>query len=239
MNRLTVTQKKFFTFWDAKFVMALPMLERLKEVSIFEGKRFANTDWKHCTHLVYAYSTQAFFCSYDWIFFIFNIILTFFFCNKFLDLFIYLSIYLLIFLFIDSLIYFLSIYYLFISITAEHKVAFFTFCLLLYVRLSTASVLVCLFVSMFFEVFLSKCLAVSVSLIWLFGCYPAPVFIFAKCRYCYFKFSFCNISFIFINHHPSFFISFFHPSIGREFNMLSSSGIIYPYPSVVWVSRLN
>ena len=145
--------------------MALPMLERLKEVSIFEGKRFANTDWKHFTHLVYAYSTQAFFCSYDWIFFIFNIILTFFFCNKFLDLFIYLSIYLLIFLFIDSQIYFLSIYYLFISIRAEHKVAFFTFCLLLYVRLSTASVLVCLFVSMFFEVFLSKCLAVSVSLI--------------------------------------------------------------------------
>ena len=135
--------------------------------------------------------------------------------------------------------YFLSIYYLFISITAEHKVAFFTFCLLLYVRLSTASVLVCLFVSMFFEVFLSKCLAVSVSLIWLFGCYPAPVFIFAKCRYCYFKFSFCNISFIFINHHPSFFISFFHPSIGREFNMLSSSCIIYPYPSVVWVSRVS
>ena len=46
-------------------------------------------------------------------------------------------------------------------------------------------------------------------------------------------------SFIFINHHPSFLISFFHPSIGREFNMLSSSGIIYPYPSVVWVSRLS
>ena len=32
---LHVTQKKFFTFWEAKFEMILPMLERLKQSSAF------------------------------------------------------------------------------------------------------------------------------------------------------------------------------------------------------------
>ena len=44
---------------------------------------------------------------------------------------------------------------------------------------------------------------------------------------------------IFINHHPSFLISSFHPSIGGEFKTLSSSGLVYPYPSIVWASRLR
>ena len=32
---LTVTQKRFFTFWDVKFVMILPMLEKLKQSFVF------------------------------------------------------------------------------------------------------------------------------------------------------------------------------------------------------------
>ena len=44
---------------------------------------------------------------------------------------------------------------------------------------------------------------------------------------------------IFINHHPSFLISSFHPSIGGDFKTLSSSGLVYPYLSIVWVSRLR
>ena len=44
---------------------------------------------------------------------------------------------------------------------------------------------------------------------------------------------------IFINHHPSFLISSFHPSIGGEFKTLSSSNLVYPYPTIVWVSRLR
>ena len=35
VDPLTVTQKKFFIFWDAKFVMILSMLERIKESSAF------------------------------------------------------------------------------------------------------------------------------------------------------------------------------------------------------------
>ena len=55
--------------------------------------------------------------------------------------------------------------FLFISITAEHKVSFFTFCLPLCVCLSTASLLVCLFGSMFFFlVFLPKFLPVFMPL---------------------------------------------------------------------------
>ena len=44
---------------------------------------------------------------------------------------------------------------------------------------------------------------------------------------------------IFINHHTLFLISSLHPSIGGEFKTLSSSGLVYPYPSIVWVSRLR
>ena len=36
MDPLTVTQIKFFTFWDAKCAMILPMLERLKQSSVFD-----------------------------------------------------------------------------------------------------------------------------------------------------------------------------------------------------------
>ena len=72
-----------------------------------------------------------------------------------------------------------------------------------------------------------------------FGCYSAPVIIFAKCLYCYCQFWFCDTTVIFINNHPSFFISFFHPSIGGVFKTLSSSGMVYSCPSVVWVSRLR
>ena len=55
-------------------------------------------------------------------------------------------------------------------------------------RLSTASLLLCLFVSMLFA-FLLICLLLSVPLslfICLFGCYSVPVIIFPKCLYCYF-----------------------------------------------------
>ena len=31
VNPLTVTKKKFFTLWDVKFLVTLPMLERLKQ----------------------------------------------------------------------------------------------------------------------------------------------------------------------------------------------------------------
>ena len=74
-------------------------------------------------------------------------------------------------------------------------------------RLSTASLFQCLFVSVVF-VFLPVCLLVSVFLslfICFFGCYSVPVIIFAKWLYCYFKFWF----FIFISHHLSSFTSFF------------------------------
>ena len=87
-----------------------------------------------------------------------------------------------------------------------------------------------------FFVFVPIYLLLSVSLspfICLFSCYPLPISIFTKCLYCYCKFWFCNIIFIFINHHPASFISFFHPSIGEEFVTLSSSGMVYLYPSVV------
>ena len=36
VDPLTVTQKKYFTFRDAKFVMTLHMLERLKQSSVFD-----------------------------------------------------------------------------------------------------------------------------------------------------------------------------------------------------------
>ena len=42
-----------------------------------------------------------------------------------------------------------------------------------------------------------------------------------------------------INYQPSFLISLFHPSMGGEFMTLSSRGMVYPYPSVIWVSRLR
>ena len=32
---LTVTQKRFFTFWDVKFVMILPILENVKQSFVF------------------------------------------------------------------------------------------------------------------------------------------------------------------------------------------------------------
>ena len=41
---LTVTQKRFFTFWDAKFVMILPMLEKLKQSFVFSLITKVNTD---------------------------------------------------------------------------------------------------------------------------------------------------------------------------------------------------
>ena len=35
LDTLTVTLKKFFSFWDAKLVMILPMLESLEQSSAF------------------------------------------------------------------------------------------------------------------------------------------------------------------------------------------------------------
>ena len=36
LGLLTVTQKKFFTFWDATFLMILAMLERLERSFVFD-----------------------------------------------------------------------------------------------------------------------------------------------------------------------------------------------------------
>ena len=44
---------------------------------------------------------------------------------------------------------------------------------------------------------------------------------------------------VFINHQPSSFISFFHPSTGRELKTLRSSGMVYHYLSVLLMSRLS
>ena len=113
---------------------------------------------------------------------------------------------------------------------------------------SIVSLLVRLFVTMFFVplvcllCLLPKCFLVSVSLslfVSLFGCYSTPVIIFAKCLYCYCQFSFCDTIVVFVNHHPSYFILLIHPSIGGEFKTLRLSGMVHPYPSVVWVSRLR
>ena len=131
------------------------------------------------------------------------------------------------------------------------------FCLTLSVHVSTVSLLVRLFVSMcfssfsififlFFLFFLHKFLSVSVSMslfVGLFACYSAPLIIFGKCLYSYCQFRCCGTTVIFINHHPSFFcfccFSFFHPPIGEEFKTFSSSGMVYPYSFVAWVSRLR
>ena len=43
---LTVTQKRLFTFWDAKFAMILPMFEKPKQISVF-GFWFNNYKSKH------------------------------------------------------------------------------------------------------------------------------------------------------------------------------------------------
>ena len=94
--------------------------------------------------------------------------------------------------------------------------------------------------------FLHKFLSVSVSMslfVGLFACYSAPLIIFGKYLYSYCQFRCCSTTVIFINHHPSFFcfcfFSFFHPPIGEEFKTFSSSGMVYPYPFVAWVSRLR
>ena len=149
------------------------------------------------------------------------------------------------FLFIFVII-FLSIYHLLVSTTTEHKTSCFIFYLPLSVYVPTVSLLLRRFVSMSFcslsTFFCLKFLPVSVFLslfVCLFGCYPAPVIIFANCLYFYSKFWFCGTIFIFINHHPSSFTSFFHSSIGGEFKVLSSSGMVCPYPSLVWVSCLR
>ena len=100
--------------------------------------------------------------------------------------------------------------------------------------------------TIFLKLHVSKCLSVSVCLslsvclfVCLFGCYPAPVIIFAKCLYCFCQLWFCDTNIIFISHHPSFFVPFFHPSFGWEFKTLSPRGMVYPYPSVEWISCLR
>ena len=150
------------------------------------------------------------------------------------------------------------IYSLLISRTTEQGASFFIFCLTLSVHVSTVSLLVRLFVSMcfssfsififlFFLFFLHKFLSVSVSMslfVGLFACYSAPLIIFGNCLYSYCQFRCCGKTVIFTNRHPSFFVvvvvfSYFHPPIGGEFKAFSSSGIVYPYPFVAWVSRLR
>ena len=130
---------------------------------------------------------------------------------------------------------FFIIIYLFIclliSITGEHK-ASFLICLPLCVRMSTSSLLVRLFVSMF-------CLCLWVFFPCLFGCLTTPVIIFVQCLYCYRKFWFSMTVFIFTNHHPSCIISFFHLSIGGKFETMSPSIMVYLYLSILRVCCLS
>ena len=147
-------------------------------------------------------------------------------------------------LFIYSFAY-LSIYYLFIPITTEHKTSFFKFFVYLSVcMLSTVSLLVhlylslsfCSLTSMFFCLNVSQFLYLQVCLLFLF----LLVIIFAKRLYCYCKFGICNSVFIFfsiITHHISFFL--FDWPIGEEFKVLGLSSIVYLYPSIVWVSHAH
>ena len=93
------------------------------------------------------------------------------------------------FLFIFAVI-FLSIYHLLVSTTTEHKASFFIFYLPLSVCVPTVSLLLRRFVSMSFcslsTFFCLNFLPVSVFLslfVCLFGCYTAPVIIFANCLY--------------------------------------------------------
>ena len=108
---------------------------------------------------------------------------------------------------------YLSIYYLFIPITTEHKTSFFKFFVYLSVcMLSTVSLLVhlylslsfCSLTSMFFCLNVSQFLYLQVCLLFLF----LLVIIFTKRLYCYCKFGICNSVFIFssiITHRISFF----------------------------------
>ena len=118
------------------------------------------------------------------------------------------------------------IYSLLISITTEQGASFFIFCLTLSVHVSTVSLLVRLFVSMwfssfsififlFFLFFLHKFLSVSVSMslfVGLFACYSAPLIIFGNCLYSYCQFRCCGKTVIFTNRHHLFFflLLFFH-----------------------------
>ena len=91
---------------------------------------------------------------------------------------------------------------------------------------------------------------ISVPLIlfaYLFGWYNASVIILSFVIimslyiiiYHYVKFWLCNTNVIFINHHPSCFVSFFQPFFGGEFETLSSSGMVYPYPFLLLLSVLS
>ena len=203
---------------------------------------FNHTQYKRFQHL---------FGPDDWIFYPQNNLNFFLYMHFWLFyLFIYI-VYLFTYLFIQLFLY---LFFIYLS-TTEHKAPHFSFfvymslCLSLPRSLSLCvhmSLLVRLFVSIFLPLvcFLPKCLSVSVSLsmfVCLFDCCNSPVIIFAKCLYCYCQFWFCNTTVTFINHHPSFFISFFHPSNGDEKMkfILSSSGMVFPYLSVVWVNRLS
>ena len=139
------------------------------------------------------------------------------------------------------------IYSLLISITTQHKAPHFSFnspCACVNSKSACASVCKYVFflLQYYFFFFLHKFLLVYVSVslfVCLFGCYSAPLIIFGKCLDCYCQFRCCDTTVIFINHHPSLFFLFFHLSIGGEFKTFSSSGMVYSYPFVVWVSRLR
>ena len=141
------------------------------------------------------------------------------------------------------------IYSLLISITTQHKAPHFSFnspCACVHSKSACASVCKYVFFLLQYSYFfifyfsINFCQFMSVSLfVCLFGCYSAPLIIFGKCLDCYCQFRCCDTTVIFINHHPSLFFLFFHLSIGGEFKTFSSSGMVYSYPFVVWVSRLR
>ena len=138
---------------------------------------------------------------------------------------IYSFIHLFIYLFIHLFIY-LFIYFVFNSLCA-------------YVNCKSACVSICKYVFLLFclnfPVFCVSDSVVFVSLfVCLFVCLDATLLLSL-----YLVNVFIAVISLILWHNLSCFISYFHQSIGEEFDILSSSGIIYPYPSVVWVSRLR
>lgn len=92
-----------------------------------------------------------------------------------------------LFLFIYFLLI-LSVYLFIISITTEHKIWFFIFCLFV-----SMPVFTCKFacVSILCYILLFLCLSFCYLLCLIVcscGCYPEPLILFAKCLYCYWRF---------------------------------------------------
>ena len=117
------------------------------------------------------------------------------------------------------------LFFIYFNNNKTEGASFLIFCLTNSVHVSTVSLLVRLFVSMYFssfsmlstKTFVSFCVSEPFCLfVCLFGYYPALVIIFPKSLYCYCQFWFCATTVISINRHPSFFISFLIRPLGEN-----------------------